>query len=430
MIGGQNVSLVGVSNVGKSWLLKDMCRPEVQAALRPQCCRDLRLFYVDCNAMLDWNEQAFYELVLRVVIEDLQGEGLAADLSDSYEALLNPTSDFHVPLSFNRALEQFAGQAGRRSIFVFDEFDAAFQHLNPRVFLNLRALKDRHNSALSYVAATDRRLSQIRSDEQADEFKELFGPNVHYLLPLELADAQTLIAQQAAELNATFDQNDIAFVMAQAGGHPVLTELACRGLAVLTGQQTRSDSEDWLIHREVRDILRSDPAVRSECDKIWRDLDGGEREVLRAMYAAGEPADLWAHDELLRKGMLRAEGDERRIFAELFADYVHHLSAARKGPKWGVYIDLETDAVFVDGLRSETLTNLEYRLLLMLYGHLNKICDKYEIVESVWGEEYIDEVYDASIEKLVSRLRRKIEPDPSNPQYLITVRGRGYKLAG
>ncbi len=59
---------------------------------------------------------------------------------------------------------------------------------------------------------------------------------------------------------------------------------------------------------------------------------------------------------------------------------------------------------------------------------MDKICDKYQVVEAVWGEEYIEEVDDARIEKLVSRLRQKIELEPSNPRYLVTVRGRGYKL--
>ena len=84
--------------------------------------------------------------------------------------------------------------------------------------------------------------------------------------------------------------------------------------------------------------------------------------------------------------------------------------------------------MWVNGVQVPTLTNLEYRLLLLLYGRLGKICTKYEVVEAVWGEEYIDEVDDARIEKLVSRLRQKIEPDAANPRYLITVRGRGYKL--
>jgi DNA-binding response OmpR family regulator len=66
--------------------------------------------------------------------------------------------------------------------------------------------------------------------------------------------------------------------------------------------------------------------------------------------------------------------------------------------------------------------------MLLLYGQIDKICDKYHIVEAVWGEDYIEEVDDARIEKLVSRLRQKIEPDPSQPCYLVTVRGRGYRL--
>jgi two-component system response regulator RegX3 len=67
-------------------------------------------------------------------------------------------------------------------------------------------------------------------------------------------------------------------------------------------------------------------------------------------------------------------------------------------------------------------------LLLFLYGRLDRVCDKFTIVESVWGEDYIDKVDDARIEKLVSRLRQKIEPDAAKPRYLISVRGRGYKL--
>ena len=46
----------------------------------------------------------------------------------------------------------------------------------------------------------------------------------------------------------------------------------------------------------------------------------------------------------------------------------------------------------------------------------------------MWGEKYIDQVDDARIEKLVSRLRSKIEPDSSSPRYILTVRGRGYRL--
>ncbi|MEZ4612581.1 MAG: helix-turn-helix domain-containing protein [Caldilineaceae bacterium] len=89
---------------------------------------------------------------------------------------------------------------------------------------------------------------------------------------------------------------------------------------------------------------------------------------------------------------------------------------------------MDSGEVIVDGEAAETLTNLEYRLMLLLFQNANKIVDKYQIVTQVWGESYIDDVDDARIEKLVSRLRQKIEEDSGNPRFLTTVRGRGYRL--
>ena len=82
----------------------------------------------------------------------------------------------------------------------------------------------------------------------------------------------------------------------------------------------------------------------------------------------------------------------------------------------------------INGKPVESLTALEYKLMLLLFQNRDRLIDKYQIVTSVWGESYIDEVDDARIEKLISRLRQKIEPDPANPRFLTTVRGRGYKL--
>ena len=82
----------------------------------------------------------------------------------------------------------------------------------------------------------------------------------------------------------------------------------------------------------------------------------------------------------------------------------------------------------MDEVRIPVLTDLEYRLLQLLHERRDKLTDKYQIVTAVWGEGYLDEVDDARVEKLVSRLRSKIEQDPANPRYLITQRGRGYKL--
>ena len=59
-----------------------------------------------------------------------------------------------------------------------------------------------------------------------------------------------------------------------------------------------------------------------------------------------------------------------------------------------------------------------------------ELVDKYQIVTEVWGESYLDEVDDARVEKLVSRLRQKIEPDPRHPTYIRSEYSIGYRFVG
>ena len=426
------VSLVGVNNVGKSSLLRDFREPQVRRALRPTIDNHIHIFHIDCNRMLEVSEQAFYELILRVLMQTVREEDpeLLASIQRAYDQLISPPSKLHIPLSFNQAITNLVESQSSQAVIVFDEFDSAFRALDGRVFLNLQALKDRYKDKLSYIAATHRRLIHLRMGEDVDDFIELFGSQVRYVPPLREEDARTLILSCAREMNARLDEADITFLLTQAGGHPGLTQLVCRSLAQITGELQRTDSEDRLIHREVRDMLRRDPGVVAECQKIWRDLTDSEQATLESIFWPERDPLPEAIDELMRKGILLSNGDDLHIFSALFEDFLHRRVSGRRGPKKGVRVDVESGQVTVDGRVIQNLTRLEYRLLLLLYGRLNKISDKYSIVEAVWGEEYVDEVYDSAIEKLVSRLRKKIEPDPSNPRYVITVRGRGYKLVG
>jgi DNA-binding response OmpR family regulator len=92
--------------------------------------------------------------------------------------------------------------------------------------------------------------------------------------------------------------------------------------------------------------------------------------------------------------------------------------------------ELEVDAVA--GIvrldrQAVALSPKEFALLSYLYERRGQVCSKDDIGNAVWPE-YLDGVYDYQIENLVRRLRSRIEPDPANPQLLLTERGRGYKL--
>jgi DNA-binding response OmpR family regulator len=72
------------------------------------------------------------------------------------------------------------------------------------------------------------------------------------------------------------------------------------------------------------------------------------------------------------------------------------------------------------------LTRIEFLLLCELAQSPNRVMSRDILLENVWGYDYFGDgrVVDAHIR----RLRKKIEPDPSNPTYVVTVRGLGYRF--
>jgi DNA-binding response OmpR family regulator len=72
------------------------------------------------------------------------------------------------------------------------------------------------------------------------------------------------------------------------------------------------------------------------------------------------------------------------------------------------------------------LTSTEFRLLIDLASANGKILSREDLLERVWGYDYFGD--SRLVDVHIRRLRTKIEPDPSNPLYLVTVRGAGYKL--
>jgi two-component system KDP operon response regulator KdpE len=88
-------------------------------------------------------------------------------------------------------------------------------------------------------------------------------------------------------------------------------------------------------------------------------------------------------------------------------------------------LDLEKHALAVSG-RSVSLTPTEFELLRFLAQNEGKLLTHPMILREVWGPAYDRESHYLHV--YVSQLRRKIEPDPARPRYLLTEAGAGYRL--
>ncbi|MCM1234769.1 MAG: response regulator transcription factor [Ruminococcus flavefaciens] len=91
----------------------------------------------------------------------------------------------------------------------------------------------------------------------------------------------------------------------------------------------------------------------------------------------------------------------------------------------GMTIDTYNRLVLI-GNKQVELTGKEFDLLSFLASNKGKIFTKKQIYTHVWEEEYAFD--DSNIMSFISKLRKKIEPDPEHPFYILTVRGVGYRF--
>ena len=143
---------------------------------------------------------------------------------------------------------------------------------------------------------------------------------------------------------------------------------------------------------------------------------GAEREKVAAL-------DLGADDYLTKPFGL----DEllARIRVAL-----RHASRARAGVgaifrTGDLEVDLEHRRVRSGGLELH-LTPTEYDLLNALIAHPDKLLTDRMLLQAVWGPQYGDEAHYLHV--YIARLRKKIEPDPQRPRYIVTEPGVGYRL--
>jgi two-component system, OmpR family, response regulator RegX3 len=219
------------------------------------------------------------------------------------------------------------------------------------------------------------------------EDEESFSDALSYMLGREGYDA--VVASTGPDALAEFDR---------AGADIVLLDLMLPGLpGTEVCRALRSRSNVPIIMLTAKD---------TEIDKVVG-LELGADDYVTKPYSARE---LVARI----RAVLRRRGDA--------ADAPSADGVLEAGP---VRMDVERHVVSVDG-EQVPLPLKEFDLLEYLMRNAGRVLTRGQLIDRVWGSDYVGDT--KTLDVHVKRLRAKLEPDPANPKYLLTVRGLGYKL--
>jgi two-component system KDP operon response regulator KdpE len=195
-------------------------------------------------------------------------------------------------------------------------------------------------------------------------------------------------------------------VLEAASGEEALTATASEHPDVILLDLGLPDIDGVEVTRRLREWSQIPIIIVSvreqEKDKIAA-LDAGADDYLSKPFGVGE---LMAR---LRAALRRsAQADNEPVFST------------------GVLVmDMNQREVRVDG-QTIALTPTEYDLLRTLVKHAGKVLTHDQLLRAVWGTAYESETHMLQVN--ISNLRRKIEPDPSRPIFIVTEPGVGYRL--
>lgn len=168
--------------------------------------------------------------------------------------------------------------------------------------------------------------------------------------------------------------------------------------------------DGYTIVKEVRDKYEIPIIIVSargeDIDKI-KGLGFGADDYLTKPFS---PAELVAR---IKSHMIRYE---RLSGKKIQTNIITHKS-----------LEIRTDShkVFVNS-KEVILTTKEYDLLLFLASNPNIVFTKDQLFDNIWGEEYFGDT--ATVAVHIQKLRKKIERDPGNPEYIETLWGTGYRF--
>lgn len=409
---GNSVQLCGLPGVGRSNLLRLLAyNNSVRVKHLGDNYKWFHFVYMDLSEVQERNLVDVLKFIMISLSYSLSERKMETEQKKVNEFLKEALS-FQDELIFSQALKKaidyLCVEKELTVIFLFDRFDAYIPHLTTDFFTNLKILRNRAKYRFSAIFSLERPLEDTLEPAIYRDFYEFIIGNVVFL---PLYDPTTTDFRFAYLERASGEKTDAETkkeIIRLTGGHGKLSRIALE--SVLSEEKPPKNLESFLLSKST---------IRGALLEIWNALTPAEQRDLLRLEDTEKESGLY----LERVGLLK----QNRIQIPLLKTGLENMPAPMSEK---IELDSKTGEI-TQGNEPLTgkLSASEFKLLKFLIQNHDRVCEKEEIIQTVWSDIKTQEgVTDQALDQIVYRLRKKIETDPNNPLHVQTIKGRGYKF--
>lgn len=406
---GNSCQIVGMPGVGRSNLLGLLT---YNRAIREKHLGHLSKWFhfvmvnfseVRNKPLLEVTKLMFLELADSLRERNMTEEYYA--VSEIFKDSLSFQDELVLFQGFKKAIDYLSIEKELSIIFLFDRFESYINMLTPDFFSNLRVLRNRAKYRFSVVFSLNRPLEDLIEPGLVADYYEFLADHCVYMSLEDKPGLEFRLSYMEKVGEKTFDPGHIQTVLSLTGGHGKLTKVClekCLQANLTSDQLTKS----FLLHI---------PTVQGVLFEIWSFLSADEQTAI----AKKETLPFLEAISLTKDGS---------ITIPLFADFAHDFVEKQQHEPL-VYDETTNTIKKGQQTLSDNLTGAEFRLLRLLLTNIDRVVERDEVIAAVWQQSATTTgVSDQAIDQLIFRLRKKIEPDPTQPTLLQTIKGRGIKL--
>lgn len=415
---GSSVTLIGVPGTGKTGVIKYILEhPTIAKNLLPTYPRDHLLVYLDPVEALEKTPKAFYSyLVTELLTATLPLPKLNRELKEAYGHHLPSERDGATVFHMAKDMVSIIVQRHNTNLtLIIDDFELLPQ-FPAAIFSSLAALRRINNQRVTFLLLGSK---VPQTDDALEKFGDFSKVVFNKIIPLPLYSqtaTEATVKHWSKSFGGHLSSSQIQTIIKVCGGHGACLKSATR-LACL---------REKVEPQKLEETLLSDTDLFLRIEAIWRSFSDTQKGALQKALAGERltPKEEKDLSLIFKCGLLTEQEDGIQPFGKIFTAFL----AGRTGGFPHLAYDQKTGEVLVNGTRAtDKLTAQEYNLLNFLVAHQNRVCTRDEIAEALWGGKYHEKYSDWAIDRLTSRLRKKLNLSRKNP-YLVTIRGRGYKF--